>query len=50
MVAALDQRGAELGGRFGTDPAGQRDRLDWLESFARSTAWGSTAPAPTSPD
>ncbi len=34
MVAALDQRGAELGVReFATDPAGHDDILDWLETF-----------------
>ncbi len=34
MVAALDQRGAELGVQgFGTDPAGHRHMLDWLERF-----------------
>jgi transposase len=34
MVAALDQRGAELGIRpFGTDPAGHHQMLEWLESF-----------------
>ncbi len=34
MVAALDQRGAELGVRgFGTDPVGHRNMLDWLERF-----------------
>ena len=34
MIAALDQRGAQLGVReFATDPAGHDDILDWLESF-----------------
>ena len=34
MVAALDQRGAELGVQgFSTDPAGHRNMLDWLETF-----------------
>ena len=34
MVAALDQRGAELGIRpFSTDPAGHRELLAWLESL-----------------
>ena len=34
MVAALDQRGAQLGVReFTTTPAGHRDMLGWLESF-----------------
>lgn len=34
MIAALDQRGAELGVRsFSTDPDGHRDLLDWLERF-----------------
>ena len=34
MVAALDQRGAELGVRaFPTDPDGHRAVLAWLESF-----------------
>ena len=34
MIAALDQRGAELGVReFATDPTGHDDILDWLESF-----------------
>lgn len=34
MIAALDQRGAELGVRaFPTDPDGHRAMLAWLESF-----------------
>lgn len=34
MVAALDQRGAELGVQaFSTDPAGHYSMLDWLERF-----------------
>ena len=34
MIAALDQRGGELGVReFATDPTGHNDILDWLESF-----------------
>ena len=34
MIAALDQRGAQLGVReFTTDPTGHDDILDWLESF-----------------
>jgi transposase len=34
MVAALDERGAELGVQpFGTDPAGHRQMLGWLKSF-----------------
>jgi len=34
MIAALDQRGAELGVReFATDPTGHDDILDWLETF-----------------
>jgi transposase len=34
MIAALDQRGAQLGVReFATDPAGHDDILNWLESF-----------------
>ena len=34
MVAALDQRGAQLGVReFATTPAGHRSMLGWLESF-----------------
>jgi transposase len=34
MVAALDQRGAQLGVReFTTTPAGHRETLCWLESF-----------------
>jgi transposase len=34
MIAALDQRGAQLGVReFATDPTGHDDILEWLESF-----------------
>jgi transposase len=34
MVAALDQRGAELGvHEFATDPTGHNDILEWLNSF-----------------
>ena len=34
MIAALDQRGGELGVReFATDPTVHDDILDWLESF-----------------
>ncbi len=34
MVAALDQRGTELGVQgFSTDPVGHRNMLDWLERF-----------------
>jgi transposase len=34
MVAALDQRGAELGVKsFSTDPAGHIELLEWLETF-----------------
>lgn len=34
MIAALDQRGAQLGVReFATDPTGHDDILNWLESF-----------------
>ncbi len=34
MIAALDQRGAQLGVReFTTDPTGHDDILNWLESF-----------------
>ena len=34
MVAALDQRGAELGVKsFNTDPAGHAALLEWLETF-----------------
>jgi hypothetical protein len=34
MVAALDQRGAELGVReFTTTPAGLREALCWVEGF-----------------
>jgi transposase len=34
MIAALDQRGAELGVReFAADPTGHDDILEWLESF-----------------
>lgn len=36
MVAALDQRGGELGVReFATDPTGHDAILEWLESFGR---------------
>jgi transposase len=36
MIAALDQRGAELGVRaFSTDPTGLRDTLEWLEHFGQ---------------
>ena len=34
MIAALDQRGAQLGVReFATDPTGHDDIVEWLESF-----------------
>ena len=34
MIAALDQRGSQLGVReFATDPTGHDDILNWLESF-----------------
>ncbi len=41
MVAALDQRGAELGVReFTTDPTGHDQIVDWLKSFGTIDCFG----------
>ena len=50
VVAALDQRGAELGVRaFRTTPAGHRALLAWLRGFGTVARCGVEARAPTGP-